>query len=185
MVRPLEKATFQRHDHQGNKAANWTLQPTKPYLIVGDSNMGRLPLIHHSEVQVDAYPGAKFHHITHLFKQKTPASPGVKVLILSVGVNNREQNNQQRIDQGIRDLMEAADDTFPNARIWLASLNWSQQLPLLAIANLTKINTAIRKTERFIHPLPPGRFATESDNIHWTVTTGQEMWRFWKRLFDL
>lgn len=182
---PLEAAAFSRHEHRGNKTANWTLQPRRPYLIIGDSNMGRLPLIHHSEVQVDCYPGAKIHHILHLLKHKTPASPGTKAVILSIGLNNREQHNRPDFGQEVQNLMEAADDTFPNARIWIAKLNWSPRLPLATIANLIRINEAFAHTQRAIAQLPPDRFTTERDHLHWSAATSQEMWHHWKKLFDL
>lgn len=182
---PLETAAFTRHEHRGNKALNWSLKPRRPYLIIGDSNLSRLPLIHHSEVQVDCFPGAKIHHITRILKHKTPASPVVRTVVLSVGINNRNQESSTPGDGMVRALMEAAGYTFPHARIRIAALNWSKQLPLPTISNLIRINAAILRTQQAINPLPQDQFVTEDDGIHWTTATAEGMWRHWKRFFNL
>lgn len=181
----LETPCFTRHKHLGNKAQNWFLQPTRPYLILGDSNIGRLPPICHSEVQVDCFPGARIHHITRILKHKTPASPTVRALILSVGINDRNQDNRFQSKVAIQALLEAADSTFPNAHIRIATLNWSPRLPLNVRANLIRIDEAIRNTRRGIKRLPTEDFVTEEDLIHWSGTTAEKFWQHWMGLFDL
>lgn len=44
---------YHEHEHRGNKTGNWSLKLERPYLIMGDSNIGTLPRINHREVQVD------------------------------------------------------------------------------------------------------------------------------------
>lgn len=114
---PLETNNFTRHEHYGNKTLNWSLRPNRPFLILGDSNLSRLPRIYHGEVQVDCYPGAKLHHGIHILKHKTPVSPNVRTVILSFGTNNWAQNNSSLIQQNVGDLFEIAQSTFPNAKI--------------------------------------------------------------------
>ncbi|KAF3852866.1 hypothetical protein F7725_006221 [Dissostichus mawsoni] len=46
-----------RHEHRGNKARNWSLSPSREVLILGASNISRLPLIHDLRVQVDSFRG--------------------------------------------------------------------------------------------------------------------------------
>lgn len=40
-----QTSSFTRHEHVGNKYANWSLKPERPILIVGDSNLQHLPEI--------------------------------------------------------------------------------------------------------------------------------------------
>lgn len=184
-AQPLETNKFTRHEHHGNKTKNWSLQPDRPFLILGDSNLCRLPRIYHSEVQLDCFPGAKIHHGIHILKHKTPVSPNVKTVILSFGINNWAQNNSFLIEQNVVTLVEMAQSTFPNARIHMASLNWSPRLPLATQANLTRINNNILKIGRALAPLPTDHFEMEMDLIHWTTATGVNMWRHWRPYFDL
>lgn len=184
-TQPLETNCFTRHEHHGNKTKNWSLRPNRPILILGDSNLGRLPKIYHGEVQLDCFPGAKIHHGAHILKHKTPVSPNVRVVILSFGLNNWAQNNHSIIQQNVNELVEAARNTFPNAKIHYAALNWSPLLPLATQANLAKINTIIGKTGLALDPLPKTHFQTENDLIHWTTATAQRIWRHWMSYLDL
>lgn len=183
--RPIEIPAFIRHNHRGNKTRNWILKPKRPYLIIGDSNVGRLPPIHHSEVQVDCYPGAKFQHITHILRHKTPVSPKVRGVILSVGLNNRKQEPRTHYQELIGALLDTADSTFPNAHIKIAALNWSDKLPLDIKANLIRIDVTIYNTHRAIPRMPPRDFRTEDDLLHWTKTTALKIWQHWSGFFDL
>ncbi|GAA6087139.1 uncharacterized protein LOC120555297 [Tachysurus ichikawai] len=75
---------FERHPHSGDKYRNWDLKPQRPILILGDSNLLRLPRINNPAVQVDSYPGANLSHAHHLIKYKTPTSTDTqKVVLLS------------------------------------------------------------------------------------------------------
>jgi len=74
---PATTSLFCRHDHGGNKTLNWSLSPTRPVLIVGASNMGRLPLVLDPEVQVDCFPGARVSHALHLLRHRTPSPQGL------------------------------------------------------------------------------------------------------------
>ena len=47
----------------GNRLQDWSFQGQKPTLIIGDSNLNRIPPHTHSHIQIDSYPGA--HHRTH------------------------------------------------------------------------------------------------------------------------
>lgn len=172
----LETLSFTRHEHLVNKVQNRSPQPGRPYLILGDSNISKLPAIYHSEVQVDCLPGARIHYITRVLKHKTPVSSMVRAVVLSVGINDHNQNSRFQSNKVIQALMEAADSTFPNAKIRIAA-HWSRKLPLPIRSNLVRIDEAIRRTERRIKRLPGDDFVTEDDQIHWTTTTAEKIWR--------
>lgn len=184
-TRPLEDSAYQRHEHLGDKKKNWSLIPRRPFLILGSSNLARLPRIYHSEVQVDCYPGANLSTITHLLKYKTPCSPLVREVILSVGLNDRNQPRSAVLSALLDGMLEVAGDTFPNARIRIPLINVSDLLPLPIITNICRLNNQIRFSHRAIPQLPSEHFRTEGDLIHWTRETGISMWGHWKRYLPL
>lgn len=59
------------HPYLGNKFLNWNLKPIGPIIIMGDSNILRLPPIGYNGIQIDSYPGAKIMHAEHIIKHKT------------------------------------------------------------------------------------------------------------------
>lgn len=58
---------------------------------MGDSNLGQLPITANDKVKVDFYPGANLAY--HKIKHKTPVSLGAQHVVLSFGLNIREQGN--------------------------------------------------------------------------------------------
>ncbi|KAK1875563.1 Actin cross-linking toxin VgrG1 [Dissostichus eleginoides] len=75
-----------RHEHRGNKRANWFLTPDREILILGDSNISRLPPIFDKLVQVDSYPGANILDAIHLIRSSNfQSDPNGLDGILSTG----------------------------------------------------------------------------------------------------
>ncbi|KAK1905900.1 Regulator of G-protein signaling 9-binding protein [Dissostichus eleginoides] len=60
--------------HGGNKTLNWNLTPSREVLILGESNIARLPLVPDSRVQVDSFPGENLSQAATLIRYKTPTS---------------------------------------------------------------------------------------------------------------
>ncbi|MGL5293695.1 MAG: hypothetical protein ACRC9V_08040, partial [Aeromonas sp.] len=118
-----------RMDPRGDKYGNWSLSPLRPFLIIGDSNVERLPGISDKRFQVVAYPGANLSHAAFILKHRTPVSPGVQKAILSFGINSREMTNFQYLKKLLIAILERAPDTFPNARIMIPLINFDQKLP--------------------------------------------------------
>ncbi|XP_053089523.1 uncharacterized protein LOC117596787 [Pangasianodon hypophthalmus] len=79
-----------RHPNTTRKIADWTLEVKKPVLFIGDSNLSRIPYFSDENVQVDSYPGANFLHIAKVLQKLTP-NPNTQKVVLSLGINNREQ----------------------------------------------------------------------------------------------
>lgn len=84
-----EEPMFGRQDHGGDKIKNWSLRPKRPILIMGDSNMARLPVIFDDRVQVECYPGAHWFHAHEILRNRTPTTDEVTAVILSFGINDR------------------------------------------------------------------------------------------------
>ena len=173
-----------RHNHHGNKYQVWTLKPSRPFLIMGDSNVDRLPHIEGSRVQVDSYPGALLAHAIHILKHKTPTSADTQTLILSFGINNKDQGNPTLIRKQLSRLLGAAMDTFPNATIHIPIINFSQDLSNRHKVNLNGLNKLIKDTGRSIPPLQKTNFATGRDWLHWTPDTGKAMAHHWLKYLN-
>ena len=167
------------HPHHGDKYGNWKLQPVRPILIMGDSNIARLPEIKNNIVQVDSYPGAQLAHAYHILKHHTPTTDDTQKVILSFGLNNRNQNNPSLIKKQLQRLLGTAQDTFPNAEIYIPIINFSSNLPNQIRRNLNTINNIIETTGRSIPPLPRSAFTTAKDEIHWTAVTANNICQHW------
>jgi hypothetical protein len=119
---------FTHHAHKGNNNLNWNLEPTRKIIVMGDSNMSRLPLIMDEWVQVDCFPGANLSQAVHLLKHNTPTSDAVEKVILSFGINDRNRGNTSLLDDSLRRLYSAAKATFPNALVHIPVINASRDL---------------------------------------------------------
>lgn len=165
---------------QGRKIQDWNFRGEKPIWFLGDSNLNRFPAYQNQDIQIDSYPGASFYHFQHIL-DKTPIHPSVKVVVLSVGINNRDQDPHKTSIKQLRILYRRAESVFPNANIYLPLLNYSPLLPREQQQNLNTINHFISSRLPFLGPLPGGRFHTTSDNIHWTQETAREVLESWCR----
>lgn len=180
LLRNTVSSRFERHEHQGNKSLNWKLTPSRPVLIIGDSNLARIPLIQDNRIQVDCYPGANLTQATHLLRHNTPLSREVQKVIVSFGTNDREQSNTILMKQKVKKLLSMAQTTFPFAQIGIPIINFSRNLHPSIQKNIRNLNHFIAETGQSIGALPQPTFQTTSDDIHWTTATGQAMMEHWK-----
>ncbi|KAL3048734.1 hypothetical protein OYC64_007319 [Pagothenia borchgrevinki] len=179
------KSLATRHEHHGNKKKNWSLTPNREILIIGSSNISRLPPIQDMKIQVDSYPGANLIQRIHILKYKTPTTVNTKKVILCFGLNDRNQDNTALLKNNMNQLLSSARDTFPNATLHIPSINSSSQLPLRAIRNIANPNQIIEQTPGHITKLDGRDFTTGRDLIHWTSGTARKMWDHWRRSLNL
>lgn len=170
---------YKTHAHEGNKYLNWSLSPSRPILILGDSNISRLPYIRDSRIQVDCYPGANLSHAAHLIKNKTPTSDIVQKVILSFGINNRKMNHPNQLGKDLQAMLKAARDTFPQGTIYIPIINYSKNQPQFFQDNIKFLNQLIRNTAHQIPEVQEDRFSTLPDNLHWDKQTALEMANHW------
>lgn len=185
VIQMEESYKFQRHEHRGNKSLNWTLSPTRPILIVGDSNLARLPLIQNLQVQVDCYPGANLAQAAHLIRYNTPISNEVQQVILSFGINDKDQNNVTLLTQRLQRLLSAASLTFPLAEIFVPLINFSRDLAPTMQRNLKHLNRVIKTSTRYVTNIPQRLFLTCRDNVHWTPSTAKTICNHWQSFLGL
>lgn len=172
------------HTHQGNGFENWTLEPRRPIIIIGDSNIEKLPHTEDDRIQTDCYPGAKITHAVHIIKHKTPREPLVTTVILSFGISDRETSNPSWLEKPLGSLFNAAKVKFPNALIYMPLINFSKNLPPQIQRNITQLNLMIKSRNAFIPRLDKDNFKTLPDNIHWTPDTAYNMLTHWLNFLE-
>lgn len=68
------------------------------HVILGDSNVSKIPLFNVPGLQIDSFPGATFRHM-HAVLEKVETNQEVQIIIFSLGINNRKQNLQTTIKE--------------------------------------------------------------------------------------
>ena len=166
-----------RNQTTNRKNIVWELRPKKRILIIGDSNVGLIPDFSRSDLQIECYPGMKYDHLKHLLK-RTGKTNKVAHCILSVGINNRQQQTTETGRKTMRAAFLAAQEIFPAASIHIPIINYSENLPQREKLNLESLNQAIA-TQKHIPKLNDRDFKTSRDDIHWEKDTAQALLEHW------
>lgn len=103
--------------------------------------------------------------------KKTVPNANSEVLILSIGLNNQDQDPQQTSCKQLKAPFKQETVTFPNSDIFFPIMNFSTNLTLKQKSNLTLINTIMATHFPFLTEIPHDDFTTEPDNIHWKLIT--------------
>lgn len=173
---PTRKPT--RHINTKRKLIDWGLTAKNKWLIIGDSNLSRIPPFQIADVQVDSYPGATFLHAETIIK-KAKVNTQVDSVVLSFGINNRSQKFKETAIKQLQMAVQAGKDKFPDATISVSLINFSNSLPIEQQRTLDKLNTHIYKHMEYIPLLPTVDFQVERDLTHWTSSTGKAMLLHW------
>ncbi|KAL2077891.1 hypothetical protein ACEWY4_025576 [Coilia grayii] len=166
-----------RHPNTSNKKS-WTLAVFKPTLILGDSNLSRIAPFDHQHIQIDSYPGATFLHLEDILN-KTQIHCQVQTVIISLGINSKQQKPKETTVKQIQKAIKKAKETFPTANIYIPIINFSKTLPTPEITNLRLTNDYIKRNHQYIPPLPDRDFTTDRDHIHWTTETAHSILTHW------
>ncbi|KAF3857507.1 hypothetical protein F7725_009366, partial [Dissostichus mawsoni] len=65
------------HPYSDRKASDWALPVRNSTIILGDSNIARIPEFNHSGIQADSFPGATLRHITLILLKHSSPIPSV------------------------------------------------------------------------------------------------------------
>lgn len=178
----LQRVT--RHINSERKMIDWGLSVRKKWLIIGDSNLSRMPTYDIPDLQIDSYPGASFRHAEALMKKSTSVVTVEKV-ILSFGLNHRGQKARETAIKQLQAAVRAAKKRFPYAEIWVPLLNFSSALARDERQTLKIINGHIEKNMPFLSALDDEDFDTEMDNVHWTRRTAVAVLKHWAAQLNL
>lgn len=163
------------------KGKDWVLNITKPIVILGDSNLSRVPPFSNANVQVDSFPGAAFHHLTDLITPLEPQSE-VEVLIISAGIINCTNWNKHLTTwKQFQELFRTCKVQFPRAMIYIAQISYSRLFDTNSIECILDFNQRVQdKCKYFLPPLNETLFRVNTrDKIHWTKKTAERMFQHW------
>ncbi|XP_023805360.1 altered inheritance of mitochondria protein 3-like [Oryzias latipes] len=166
-----------RHDNTPRKFTEWHLHIQQKKVIIGDSNISRLPPFKGGNVQLDSFPGARWHHAEFLLKTATFQTEP-EVLLLSFGLNNRSQRDKKAPVKEMIKALTVAGQRFPDATILVPHVSFSPHLSPDEKAVLIHLNQHIQELTDYIPPLS-GFFETQTDSIHWTAATAKRMLEHW------
>ena len=181
------------HAYTNRKASAWSLPIRQPIIIMGDSNIARIPKFKPNGIQADSYPGATLRHLTAILLRLTSPRPDTKLILFSIGINNclREQT-ALTITKDTRRLIRLAREKFPQARIVVPLLTVSIKLSTAQLHCVKAFNTFVREgieyvdsRSGYLNQLSLLKFKTTHDNIHWTPETGRLMMKDWLIQLDL
>ena len=174
-----------RHPRTYRKLQDWSLEVRRKTLIIGDSNLSRIPPFTNTHTQVDSFPGATFHHITAIIK-KLPIQHTVTQVILSVGLNNcLSEHEPSTMLKQLQLMWSTSQTTFPNATIYIPIINFSPRLDSHKKTLLTKLNNTIASKYNHIPEINPQLFQTDRDNIHWTTQTAEVLFGYWQQQLNM
>lgn len=169
------------HPTRHTKGKDWRLNISKPIVILGDSNLSRIPPFPNANIQVNSFPGAAFHHLIDLITPLEP-QPDVEVLIISAGIINcLNWNKNLTTWKQFQELFRTCRVRFPQALIYIAQITYSRLLDTNSIECIMDFNRRVQ--EKCQHSLPPlneelFRVNTR-DKIHWTKKTAERMFQHW------
>lgn len=179
-----QRYTVTRHINTERKMIDWTLTVGRKWLIVGDSNLSRIPGHQIPDLQIDSYPGANFRHAEALMAKST-SQVVVEKVVLAFGINCRGQKARETSIKQLQGAVRAAKRKFRYAEIWVPQINFSASLPMEEKQTLNVLNSHITKNMPFIPTLRDSDFLTGSDNVHWTRETARKMLDHWAACLNL
>ncbi|KAL3966294.1 hypothetical protein ACER0C_031691 [Sarotherodon galilaeus] len=167
-----------KHVRTERKMIDWGLSVRKKWLMIGDSNLARIPGYSIPDLQIDSYPGANFRHAQALMAKST-SEVVVEKVVLAFGLNCKGQRAKETAIKQLQGAVRAAKKHFPYSEIWVPVINYSPSLSLAERTTLHTLNAHIMRNQPFIPALPSSSFQTEWDNLHWTRQTGRAMLEHW------
>ncbi|KAK1886078.1 Hydroxyproline dehydrogenase [Dissostichus eleginoides] len=111
----------------------------------------------------------------------SPPIPTAKIVIISIGINNKDDDPHRTTGKQLRSMIKHASETFPRASIYIPLINHSPCLTQKQKHNIQLINDSLTKHHNTLQPLPQEAFRTTHDNIYWTPPTAQLILDSWGR----
>ena len=172
------------HLRTNKKFNEWKLALKKKHVVIGDSNLSRIPAFDIPDLQIDSFPGAKLQHAANLIEKAT-VDTKVEKIVLAFGLNNRTQRLRISAMRECARLSQVTQERLPEAQLWIPLINIPQSLPEGEKIFLDELNNYIEENYSFIPLLPEEQFQVESDGLHWTAETARNMLEHWARYLNL
>lgn len=180
LTTPINKVN--RHIQTNRKLTDWGLAIRKKWVIIGDSNLSRIPPFQIPDLQLDSYPGATFLHAETLLKGAT-ISVSVEKMVLSFGINHRDQKAQETAIKQLQGAVRAVKKRLPHTEIWIPEINFPNTLSAPQKDTLLELNRYIRTHTGCIPALPGDEYGVV-DGTHWTKDTARAMLQHWAQFLN-
>ena len=179
------------------RGSSWVMpEITHKRIALGDSNIYRVTKSSSQNLQLISFPGAKFYTLKGFLANglgKDVRYPMVEELVLSVGINERKNNIKTTSTPQLNKLIRQVQHRFPKAKIYMADLQWSPDLPESEVVSLTELSEALKALPHstvknfpkvtMLAPLPRERFSIDpndqKDKIHWSTECANAMLEHW------
>ena len=174
-----------RHQNTIRKNQEWCFPEIREkILIMGTSNLASITESPLPNVQIESYPGAKIIHLLAILDKadkKRKLEP--EHVILSVGMNDRSNSPHATTIPNFNKLLAKAKLVFPNSKIHVPQITFSDQLHQYECSHLHEVNKFIAKISAPVTALPklPGMVGlrTPKDPVHYNKTTANKILRHW------
>ncbi|KAE8277134.1 hypothetical protein D5F01_LYC25056 [Larimichthys crocea] len=103
-----------KHIKTNRKMIDWGFCAQKKWIILGDSNLARIPRHNYPDLQIDSYPGANFRHAEALMAKAT-SQVTVEKVVLAFGLNSRNQKARETAIKQVQAAVRRAKRRFPFA----------------------------------------------------------------------
>ena len=170
---------------EGRSKKDWRIQPLRQVLLIGDSNLERIPPVADNRVQVDSYPGATLHHAAAILEGLEGPYPGVRRVVLSFGINDRLHCTPDTFRRNLRQLLEVAGRRFTRALVFVAVIPYAAELPERDRERLRAFNAVIRGQPWHLKSPEPEQIQAGPDHVHWTAVSAFYIWSTWRAQLNL
>jgi hypothetical protein len=131
---------------------------------------------------MESFPGAKITHMRHLLtKLEHHPSKEPKWVIISIGINDRENNVISTSLPNLRKMAAKANQIFPLAVVAIPEINIPDHLSDRVKHNIKQLNDSLHEMPNVlvIPQIDPKLFTTTFNDIHWTQNTANKLLTHW------
>lgn len=174
-----------RHPNTNNKNSDWCFPEIREkILILGTSNLSSITESPLPNIQIESYPGARvLHFSTLLDKAEKNRKFEPEHVIISVGMNDKNNNPNTTTIPNLGKLLAKAKSVFPNSKIYMPQVTYSDRLHPNECSNLQTINKFIAQISEPITAITklPGRVGLRrpDDPVHYDKSTANKILRHW------
>ena len=160
------------------KKKEWDLPPlVKKIVILGDSNLAQIPPFQHRSCQVEAFPGAKMYHISHLLKKYTFKENVPEIMVVNVGLND-VTSVSNNIERDTKELLNVLQRNFSTTQIHFVPVQVHSE-HRHKIHKAAEIFNSVLLALPVLPTLHRSQFSLESDRIHWKPHCAKAMMKNW------
>ena len=169
------------HGNKGSpelKKKEWDLPPlVKKIVILGDSNLAWIPPFQHNSCQVEAFPGAKMYHISHLLKKYEFKENIPQIMVVNVGLND-VTSVSGKIERDLTELIDVLQRNFSTTQIYFVPVQVHSK-HRHEIQKAAEIFNSALLSQPGLPPLHRSQFSLEPDKIHWKPHCAKAMMSHW------